>query len=180
MREYGINKTLPKYLNYSVISGILDKVKKERKKLSYRNYIILMTLARTGMRASEVAKLKKQDIKDDALIVREGKGKKDRIIPLDSELSNLLGLYSDRLSPKDKIFDISTRQIRNIVYKYVPDELDASPHTFRHSFAVHCLKNGMNLRSLQKILGHSSLTTTQIYLDVVSKDIKEDYDKIPW
>jgi len=64
MREYGINKTLPKYLNYSVISGILDKVKKERKKLSYRNYIILMTLARTGMRASEVAKLKKQDIKD--------------------------------------------------------------------------------------------------------------------
>ena len=177
MREYGINKTLPKYLNYSVISGILDKVKKERKKLSYRNYIILMTLARTGMRASEVAKLKKQDIKDDALIVREGKGKKDRIIPLDSELSNLLGLYSDRLSPKDKIFDISTRQIRNIVYKYAPD---LHPHTFRHSFAVHCLKNGMNLRSLQKILGHSSLTTTQIYLDIVGKDVKEDYDKIPW
>lgn len=177
MREYGINKTLPKYLNYSVISGILDKVKKERKKLSYRNYIILMTLARTGMRASEVAKLKKQDIKDDALIVREGKGKKDRIIPLDSELSNLLGLYSDRLSPKDKIFDISTRQIRNIVYKYAPD---LHPHTFRHSFAVHCLKNGMNLRSLQKILGHSSLTTTQIYLDIVGKDVKEDYNKIPW
>lgn len=180
MREYGRNKTLPKYLNYPVISGILDKVKKERKKLSYRNYIILMTLARTGMRASEVANLKKQDIKDDTLIVRQGKGKKDRIIPLDSELSNLLGLYSDRLSPRDYVFDISTRQIRNTVYKYVPRELDASPHTFRHSFAVHCLKNGMNLRSLQKILGHSSLTTTQIYLDVVSKDVKEDYDKIPW
>lgn len=54
------------------------------------------------------------------------------------------------------------------------------PHTFRHSFAVHCLKQGMNLRSLQKILGHNDLATTAVYLDLIAKDIKEDYQKIQW
>jgi len=58
--------------------------------------------------------------------------------------------------------------------------LKASPHTFRHSFAVHCLKHGVNIRTLQKILGHSNLNTTSIYLDVIGKDIKEDFEKVEW
>ena len=169
-------KTLPKYINETEVSSILDKAKKDR----YRNYILLLCLWRTGMRNSELVKLQKRDIINDTILVRNAKGNKDRVIPLERELSNLLGLYTDRLKPKDKLFPISDRQVRNVVYKYSPDGLDVHPHTFRHSFAVYCLKNGMNLRSLQKILGHSSLTTTQVYLDVVGKDIKEDFDKIPW
>jgi len=54
------------------------------------------------------------------------------------------------------------------------------PHTFRHSFAVHCLKSGMNIRSLQKILGHSDLNTTAVYLDLVGKDIITDFEKVEW
>ena len=54
------------------------------------------------------------------------------------------------------------------------------PHTIRHSFAVHCLKSGMNIRSVQKILGHSSLNTTQVYLDVVGADVQEDFEKVVW
>jgi len=170
------NKQLPKYISKEEIMNILDKAKKDR----YRNYVLLLTLWRTGMRVSDITNLKKQDIQDNTIIVRQGKGKKDRVIPLESELGNLLGLFVDRLKPRDKLFPITDRQVRNIVYKYSPDELDVHPHTFRHSFAVHCLKSGMNIRTLQRILGHTSLTTTQVYLDLVGKDIVDDFEKVDW
>lgn len=169
-------KQLPKYVTQMEISVMLDRAKKD----SYRNYILLLAMWRTGMRVSDVVELQKRDIQNDAIIVRQGKGKKDRVIPLERELSNLLGLYTDRMQPKDKLFPISDRQVRNIVKKYAPTGFDIHPHTIRHSFAVHCLKNGMNLRSLQKILGHRSLNTTQVYLDVVGEDIKEDFEKVNW
>ena len=170
------SKQLPKYIRKEEIMSILDIAKKH----SYRNYILLLSLWRTGMRNSEIVKLQKRDIVDDTIIVRNAKGNKDRVIPLESELGNLLGLFCDRLKPKDRLFNISDRQVRNIVYKYAPKDLDVHPHTFRHSFAVHCLKNNMNLRTLQKILGHSSLTTTQVYLDLVGKDVVEDFGKVAW
>jgi len=173
-------KILPKFISKEEISSMLDRAKNEGKKFSYRNYIILMTLARTGMRAIELVDLRKRDITENTIIVRQGKGKKDRVIPLEHELGGLLGLYTDRLTPKDKVFPMSTRQVRNIVYKYAPDGLDVHPHTLRHSFAVHCLKQGMNIRFLQKILGHSSLNTTQVYLDVVGTDIVNDFKKVEW
>lgn len=169
-------KKLPKYITQAEISTMLDKAKKDR----YRNYILLLTISRTGMRVSEITNLQKRDIQNDTIIVRQGKGKKDRVIPLERELGNLLGLYVDRMHPKDKLFPITDRQVRNIVYKYAPDGLDVHPHTLRHSFAVHCLKNGMNIRNLQKILGHSNLTTTQVYLDVTGEDIAENFWKVEW
>jgi len=169
-------KQLPKYISKEEIMNILDKAKKDR----YRNYILLLTLWRTGMRNSDIVNLKKQDIQDNTIIVRQGKGKKDRVIPLESELGNLLGLFIDRLKPRDKLFPITDRQVRNIVYKYAPDDLDVHPHTFRHSFAVYCIKSGMNIRTLQRILGHTSLTTTQVYLDLVGKDIVDDFKKVDW
>lgn len=175
-----VHKKLPKYINKEEISNMLDKAKNEGKKHSYRNFIILMALARTGLRSSELVSLRKQDIKHDNIIVRQGKGKKDRVVPLEKELSQLLGLYVDQLKPRDKVFDISDRQVRNIVYKYRSVGSDVHPHTLRHSFAVHCLKSGMNIRSLQKILGHGNLNTTSIYLDVVGADVQEDFEKVKW
>jgi len=168
-------KTLPKYISKEEIQSILERAKKDR----YRNYILLLCLWRTGMRVSEIVSFRKNQIQDNNIIVRGGKGGKDRVIPLESELGNLLGLFTDRMNVRDKVFPLTERQVRNIVYKY-SDNLDVHPHTFRHSFAVHCLKNGMNLRTLQKILGHSSLTTTQVYLDIVGKDIKDDFQKVGW
>lgn len=179
MSEFGTKrspKTLPKYLSKEEISQILGTAKK----FNYRDFIILLTLWRTGVRNSEVINIRKNDLVDGQLIVRQGKGKKDRVVPLESELENLLRLYSDRLGYRDILFSLSDRQVRNIVYKYSPDEWAVHPHTFRHSFAVHCLKNGMNLRTLQKILGHTSLTTTQVYLDLVGKDLADDFGKVEW
>lgn len=173
-------KTLPKFISIGEISSMLDCAKKEGKKFSYRNYIILMTLSRTGMRVSEIANLRKRDIVENSIIVRQGKGKKDRVIPLENELAGLLGLYADPLTPRNKIFPMSTRQIRNIVYKYAPSGFDVHPHTLRHSFAVYCVKSGMSIRSLQKILGHDSLNTTSIYLDIVGQDVVDDFKKVVW
>ena len=173
-------RILPKYISKEEISIMLDKAKNEGKKHSYRNFIILMVLSRTGLRANEIVNLRKQDIKQDTLIVRQGKGKKDRVIPLEKELSQLLGLYTDQLKPRDYVFSMSDRQVRNIVYKYRAEGSDVHPHTLRHSFAVHCLKSGMNIRSLQKILGHGNLNTTAVYLDVVGADVKQDFEKVSW
>lgn len=174
--EKSRSKALPKYISKGEIMNILERARKHR----YRNYILLLTLWRTGMRVSEITNLRKQDIRTNTIIVRQGKGKKDRVIPLETELDHLLGLYADQMKPRDKLFKMSERQVRNIVKRYSPEELDVHPHTFRHSFAVHCLKNGMNIRTLQKILGHSSLTTTQVYLDIIGQDVIDDFRGVEW
>lgn len=99
---------------------------------------------------------------------------------MDNHLSDLLQYHTAKIPLAEKIFPITTAQIRNIVHRYQPKDEVVKPHTFRHSFSVHCLKQGMNLRCLQKILGHTDLATTAVYLDLIAKDIKEDYLKIEW
>lgn len=175
MRDVITPKKLPKYITKEEIIKVLSTAKND----SYRNYIMLLTMWRTGIRRSEVINIQKRDIIDGMLEVRDGKGHKDRVIPLEKELENLLGLYSDRMNSTDILFNMSNRNVNYIIEKY-RHRSDISAHTFRHSFAVYCLKNGMNLRTLQKILGHSCLTTTQVYLDIAGTDIKDDFGKVEW
>lgn len=174
IHQYSQPRTLPKYYNREEVLTVLDKAKNHNK----RNYLLLLIMFRTGLRVSEVVKLKKQDIKDGNITVRQGKGKKDRVVTIESELDNILGFYLDGLQPQDKLFPVTTRRVQDICHKYGGKDLH--PHVLRHSFAVHCLKCGMNLRSLQKILGHSNLNTTQVYLDVVGEDVAQDFKKVKW
>lgn len=171
---------LPKYLKKKDIKKILENAKENRK----RDYLMILTLYRTGLRVSELTSIRKQDLdlKEQLLTVRDGKGGKDRVVPIEDELANLIGFYTDDMTSKDKLFDISNRQVGRICKKYAPDHLEerVSPHKFRHSFGVHCVKEGMNLRTIQKILGHSDLSTTQVYLDLAGEDVKEDFDKVEW
>jgi len=173
-------KKLPKFVDKSVIELMLDKAKKDTSKHAKRNYLILLVLWRTGIRCSEVINIRKQDIQYDIIIIRGGKGGKDRSVPIDRELSDILSIYCDSMKPGQVVFPLSRKQVYNIVCKYNVEGYDIHPHTIRHSFAVHCLKNGMNIRVLQRILGHSSLSTTQIYLDLVGEDIKDEYRKVVW
>ncbi len=80
---------------------------------------------------------------------------------------------------EDRLFPLTNAQIRNIVHTYQGEE-NVHPHTFRHSFSVHALRQGVNIRSLQKILGHTDLNTAAQYLDLIGEDIKVDYKKIMW
>ena len=172
----GTPKELPKYVSKEEIEVIIDKANHDTEKHGRRNHIILTTLWQTGMRAEEITNLRKKDIQMDTIIIRGGKGGKDRVIPVKSDLRNLLLLYADQLKSDERLFPLSTRQIRNIVYRYS----ELHPHTFRHSFAVYCLQSGMNIRALQKILGHSGLNTTQVYLDLSGADLKDEYKKVSW
>lgn len=174
MKNYsGGTNNLPKYFTEEEILVVLENAKKEK----YRDYVLLKTLWETGLRCSELCNLKKMDIKEGQLEVRGGKGGKDRMVPLSPTLEDLLHIYTDQLKYNEKIFPISDRSVRYIVEKH-RTRSDMHTHSFRHSYAVHALKKGVNLRSLQKALGHSSLQTTQVYLDIVAEDIKEDFKKV--
>jgi len=166
---------LLKYLKKTQVDELLNRVKKDNK----RNYLIILTLWKTGMRNDELVNLKKKDIKEDEIIIRKGKGNKPRMIPLDSSLDDLLCFHCSNLTDDDLLFPLTTASIRNIVHKYEGDGY-LKPHMFRHSFAVHCLINGMNIRALQKILGHTDLSTTAVYLDLIGQDIKDEFKKIEW
>ena len=129
------------------------------------------------MRVSDLVHLKKEDIKEDVIVIRCGKGKKDRVIPLSFDLRALLLTYADNMNKDVNVFNVSRRQVNNIIKRYAPG---IHAHTFRHSFAVFYLKSGGNLRSLQLILGHSCLNVTEKYLILSGVDVKQDYDKIIW
>jgi len=172
-----IPKKLPKYLSKEEINTVLDKVNHDNNKHGRRNYLMLFCLWRTGMRVSDLVHLKKSDLKEDTIIIRQGKGKKDRVIPFNHELRNLLLTYADTMDKDQILFNLQRRQINNIIKKYNPD---IHAHTFRHSFSVHYLKSGGNLRSLQLILGHSCLNVTEKYLILSGIDVRNDYNKILW
>ena len=163
--------------------------------LGARDCAILEVLYSTGMRVSEVAALNMEDIDFLGEIIHiKGKGKKERIAPIGSNalqaIQNYIE-YRNKRMQNDSNFDgkvlfankhgkrLSVRSIRRKMDKYLAEAgLDPaiSPHTLRHSFATHMLNNGADLRSVQELLGHQSLSTTQIYTHLSTSKIKEIYD----
>ncbi len=180
-----MGRKLPKYLQEDEIRKLLNAP--PRKKT--RDRLILRILYRCGLRVSELTSLQIEDIDfdEEMITVRGGKGDKDRIVPVDADTLDLIEFYKAGAEEGTLILSqrgeaLSTRQVERLVKKYAKKadlKKDVHPHMLRHSFAVHCLKAGMNLRTVQKMLGHSSLTTTQIYLDLTGEDIKEDYEEHP-
>jgi len=153
-----------------------------------RDASILEVFYSTGLRLAELAALELShfDFFNETIRVK-GKGSKDRIVPLGSHALNALNKYCDLAKVKEgPLFiskarkRISTRSISNIVKKYtnlagLP--IGVSPHKLRHSFATHLLDNGADLRSVQTLLGHESLSTTQIYTHVSTDRLKKSYQK---
>lgn len=170
-------KKLPKYLGKDAIDAVLERANRDNNKHGRRNYIMLLALWRTGMRVSDLVHLRKSDIKEDTINIRDGKGAKGRIIPLSFDFRALLLTYADSMDKDAILFPLKCRQVNNIIKKYDPS---MHAHLFRHSFSYHYVKSGGSIRALQKILGHTDLATTSIYLDLVSADLVEDYAKIKW
>ena len=175
-------KKLPKYLSEEEIRTLLDTPYKTNK-----HHILMMKLAyKCGLRNSEVCHITVKDIKFDERKVHvfQGKGAKDRLVPMPYDLMEDLKKYIDmyKLEYNDRLFDITERGFGKMIERYGKRaglDKKISPHMLRHSFAVHRLKAGASLRSVQKALGHTSLTTTQIYLDITDEDVQEDFDKHP-
>ncbi|MGI6435373.1 MAG: tyrosine recombinase XerC [Syntrophomonadaceae bacterium] len=188
------DKRLPNFLYPVEVTQLLE-APDTSKPLGLRDRAVLEMLYATGIRVSELCGLKTSDINhQDGYIKVTGKGDKDRIVPLGRPAAESLHSY---LKERQKIIDkkkcpetavflnrfgqqLSVRGVRNIINKYV-DALAmntrVSPHTLRHSFATHLLNRGADLRSVQELLGHVKLSTTQIYTHLTKEDIKRVHNK---
>jgi integrase/recombinase XerD len=161
----------------------------------YRNRILLEILYDTGVRAAEMAAVKTfdLDLANGYLTVRHGKGARDRVVPLSTRVSELIKPYLLIVRPamvkgKDTGFlllnrvgtGMSPTAVWQVVKKCVRlagIKKNVSPHSFRHTFATHMLKNGAPIRHIQEMLGHQSLESTQIYTQVTINDLKEIHAK---
>lgn len=144
-------------------------------KKSPRNYLIISIFAKTGMRVSEIARMKPQDILEEAeqLIVK-GKGGKIRNIDITPELIMQMLNFAkvNHIRKNQPLFPITIRRLQQICNEIA----DTNAHSFRHSYAIHLLKKTRNIRYVQKQLGHSSLATTQIYLQYM--EFEEEKNKL--
>ncbi|MBR5503912.1 MAG: tyrosine-type recombinase/integrase [Methanobrevibacter sp.] len=187
-------KSLPKSLNEKEVKNLIEAVRIEeddtpfKKKSKRRDKLILTLLYSTGLRISELVKLLKKDIDFDERTIRvRGKGDKDRIVLFDENTKELLIDYIDNYqSDSEYIFTnkngnkLTPRYVQMMIKKYAKEAgitKKVTPHVLRHSFATHLLKNGVDIRVIQQLLGHSSLSTTQIYTNVDMDTIKTLYDQ---
>jgi len=186
-------KRLPKCLDLEQVQKLLE-APGDGDILSSRDKAMLEVLYSSGIRVSELVDLEMADLdlQEGVLRVR-GKGRKDRLTPIGSQAIKALQRYFELRSvdsrcqgpQSHRVFlnkhgdSLSTRSVRRKLDKYLLSAgLDPgiSPHTLRHSFATHLLNNGADLRSVQELLGHQSLSTTQIYTHLTTQRMKDVYD----
>lgn len=184
-------KTLPKTLSIEEIDKLLDINLTDA--FSFRNKAMLELMYSSGLRVSELVNVSIHDIDTSNCIIRiMGKGSKERIVPLGDYAIRYIELYIKEYREKlikrelnDYLFlnnhgKKMTRQgffkILKAIAKEKNIKTEFSPHTLRHSFATHLLNGGADLRSIQEMLGHSDISTTQIYTHVSKEKLKENYN----
>ncbi len=191
IRTPRLDKRLPKFLDVEQINSLLT-APSPHTLLGSRDRAILETLYSAGLRIGELVALNVEDLDEfqGALRVR-GKGKKERLAPLGGKALTAIDAYLKiRFAKLGRVNQgalfvnrgakrITDRSIRRKLNKYmlqagIPTHI--SPHTLRHSFATHMLNAGADLRSVQEMLGHENLSTTQIYTHVTTSRLKEVYD----
>lgn len=192
-------KPLPKFLTTDEIDKILNGMKIDTP-AGYRNKAILELLWATGMRVSELSGLNFGDLNLENNEIRVfGKGAKERIVIVSERAKSYLKRYIDVARPlvakgfklgeinessplfiNNTGFRLQNKTIRNVINDIVENiELPkkVTPHTFRHSFATHLIENGADLRVVQELLGHASISNTQIYTHVSSQHLKAVYNE---
>ena len=187
-------KRLPKFLTVEQVNTLIQ-TPDDTNLLGARDRAMLEVLYSTGIRVSELVDLNVADIDFTGQLVRvRGKGKKQRNTPIGPTALGAIGRYLElrKADARSESFDqqalfvnkhgqrLSTRSVRRKLDKYLAiSGLDpsVSPHTLRHSFATHMLDKGADLRSVQELLGHQSLSTTQIYTHLTAERMKRSYDE---
>jgi integrase/recombinase XerC len=180
-------KHLPRFLTEEQVKALIDAALPKDTR-GMRDRAILETFYSTGIRISELVGLDVDNIDFISGIVKVlGKGRKERIVPIgETALSAIRAYLASKEKETAAIFlnkngrRITDRGVRNIVDKYLrlaSITQGVSPHTLRHSFATHLLNRGADLRSVQELLGHANLATTQIYTHITTERLKSVYDK---
>ena len=186
-----LDKKLPKFLDVGKVTKLIlsPDVKKES---GLRDRAILETLYSCGIRVSELVGLDIDDIDFISGVIKVlGKGRKERMVPIGDMALLSIRKYTEgkrdgRAKGRRAVFlnsrggRLTDRSVRRVVDKYIHAcsiEEKISPHSLRHSFATHLLDRGADLRSVQELLGHMNLSTTQIYTHVTMERLKNVYDK---
>jgi len=181
------DKRLPHFMSVNDVETLLN-IPEQNTVLGIRDKAIMETLYSTGIRVSELVGMNVVDVDFFNEVVKvKGKGKKERLAPIGNHALHAIRLYLDkRNSDKPALFlnhhggRLTDRSVARMLEKYVKIGgmcSTISPHTFRHSFATHLLDNGADLRSVQELLGHANLSTTQIYTHVTTERLKQVYNK---
>jgi integrase/recombinase XerC len=188
------DRTLPHFLSSEDVGRLLEAPSPEEP-AGLRDRAILETMYSAGLRASELVGLCDGDLDYEAGVVRvRGKGRRERLAPIGSFASRALGRWfrvrklhpREPSGPEAPVFvnkfgrRITTRSVARMLEKYLRQTgLDArtTPHSLRHSFATHLLDRGADIRSVQELLGHKSLVTTQIYTHVSTAGLRAAYER---
>lgn len=184
-------KKLPKYLSISEVNKLLNIPLNSE--FDYRNKAMLELMYATGLRVSELVSIEYSNIDFENSIIRiNGKGKKERIIPLGEVASYYLKVYlSDHRSKLLKrntynqvFLNNHGKPITRQGFNYILENIreltgitkEITPHVLRHSFATHLLEGGADIRSIQEMLGHENISTTNIYTEVVNDVLRSNYE----
>jgi len=193
LRTPKTGRSLPRFLSVAEVERLIGAVRPNGV-WSSRDLAMLETLYGGGLRVSELVAVDMADLDlSDGIVRVKGKGKKERMAPLGRAASRSVERYLEQRSrhPSRLRFDaaavfinrrgtrLTSRSVRRLVGKYaqsagLPGEV--TPHTLRHSFATHLLDKGADLRSVQELLGHENVSTTQIYTHLTAEKMKEIYD----
>jgi integrase/recombinase XerD len=202
MASSKVPRRLPKALTIKEITSLIDSTKRAGDPISLRDHAIIELLYGTGARVSEIVGINindfaQSDVEGNPITTLKlrGKGSKERILPLGSFAKNALDEYLVRIRPnllsKSKSARVETalflnqrgsRLSRQSAWQMISDAADStglsgkvSPHVFRHSYATHLLDGGADIRVVQELLGHASVTTTQIYTLITIDKVREAY-----
>jgi len=190
-----LQKKLPRFLYRHEVNALLE-APDGKTDLGFRDRAILELLYSSGMRVSELINLKLQSLQLDQRLIRvTGKGNKERIVPVGTVATGIISEYLEKFRPalasrnkEERVYDdlflnrwgnpLSDRGVRYIFRKYilqVSHKEDITPHSLRHSFATHLLEGGADLRVVQELLGHVSISNTQIYTHITRERLSEVY-----
>lgn len=182
-----LDKPLPKFLSEKEVTALIEAPSSNTES-GLRDRAIMETLYSTGIRVSELVGLNEESVDAISNIAKvEGKGKKERLVPIGDKALDALRAYLGKRKKRSRALflnkngtRLTDRSVRNIIKKYISKAsliMHVSPHMMRHSFATHLLDHGADLRAVQELLGHSNLSTTQIYTHVTTERLKKVYDK---
>jgi len=189
-----VTERLPDYLTEEEMQDLLEAPDPSTL-TGQRNQVIIEMVYSTGIRASELHNLNIEDVDQVGRTVRvQGKGNKERIVPIGGKAIDVMQEYLRSWKQEGRMLSgtsgplicnkfgkrLSTRGIRRAVSSEAEKaglSDDVSPHTLRHTFATHMLQNGADLRTLQEMLGHENLQTTEVYTHIADERLKETYDQ---
>ena len=190
-------RRLPKFLFQSDMDKLLAAPDTETP-LGLRDRAILETLYATGLRVSELISLTTEQTRGASELIIRGKGDRERVVLLGGPAQQAIETYIDegrphllakqgadkedtgRLYLNHRGGPLTSRSVRRVVHRHILTacaQHDIGPHALRHTFATHLLENGADLRAVQELLGHASLSTTQIYTHVTTRRLRQVYDQ---